>query len=205
MAVPHCRKLRIRELSTILSNYPNGKAIKAIFFHRLILLNSSLAKTAPHPEWINIFPDESDPRLGKSQFTILHAHPLFPHPLNDGTCLPGIKECPQMERVEGRGGEGNQGVSADGTEGGDAANENSKRQEYHFGICIKVTKPSPNPRHHFRAPFYFSFSLGSFTTSLAYSRDVPRDGEIVIGRVLYPLSAGDGRKRLQNGKEQKGE
>ncbi|GIY74271.1 hypothetical protein CDAR_541421 [Caerostris darwini] len=48
----------------------SGKAIKTIFFHRLILLNSSSAKTAPTLEWINIFPDESDPQLGKSQFTV---------------------------------------------------------------------------------------------------------------------------------------
>ncbi|GIY74279.1 hypothetical protein CDAR_541491 [Caerostris darwini] len=43
--------------------------------------------------------------------------------------------------------------------------------------------------------------MGS-TTCLTFSRDVPRDGEIVIGRVLYPLSAGEGRG-LQNGKRTK--
>ncbi|GIY74278.1 hypothetical protein CDAR_541481 [Caerostris darwini] len=87
----------------------------------------------------------------------------------------------------------NQEVSADvrSRRGGGAANENSKRQEYRFGICIKVTKPSHNPRHHFRT-FLFLFFPWGFTTPLAFSRDVPRDGEIVIGRVLYPFSAGEG-------------
>ncbi|GIY48419.1 hypothetical protein CEXT_159841 [Caerostris extrusa] len=50
--------------------------------------------------------------------------------------------------------------------------------------------------------FISLFPMGSSTTSLAFYQDVPRDGEIVIGRVLYPLPAGEGGL-LQNGKRTK--
>ncbi|GIY74275.1 hypothetical protein CDAR_541461 [Caerostris darwini] len=136
----------------------SGKAIKAIFFHTLILLNSSLAKTAPHSSM-----DKHLLGRIRSSTGEMSIHHPFPPPLNDRTCLPGIKECPQIGRV-GWGWEG-------------AANENSKRQEYRFKICIKVRKPSPNPRHHFRIFLFLFFPWGllpPLSPFLGMSREMAR-------------------------------
>ncbi|GIY74272.1 hypothetical protein CDAR_541431 [Caerostris darwini] len=118
----------------------SGKEIRGIFFDRLILLNSSLAKTAPHSSMDKHLPGRIRSSTGEKSIHHPFCTPL-PPPLNDRTCLPGIKECPQMERGWGWG------VQQTKT----ARDKNTV-----FRICIKVTKPSPNPRHHFRT-FLFPF------------------------------------------------
>ncbi|GIY48423.1 hypothetical protein CEXT_159881 [Caerostris extrusa] len=96
-------------------------------------------------------------RSSNGEKSIHYPIPFSRNPLSPG--LPGIKECPQqMETGAGCWG---------------AADENSKRQEYRFGICIKVTKPSPNPRHPLFL-FFFPWGLPPLSPFLGMSREMAR-------------------------------
>ncbi|GIY48428.1 hypothetical protein CEXT_159931 [Caerostris extrusa] len=94
--------------------------------------------------------DESDPQLGEKSI-----HRPFCTPISPSTKCSNL---PSKSRVSADG---------KGFGWGDSTNKNCKRQEYSFGICIKVRKPSLIPVITF-VPFYFLFH-GVFYHSRLFS------------------------------------